>query len=128
MPGTPKKRALIKELRANQKPPPKQRTGGTPASFDSERAKEAAAKAVEARRRNAERRRAAAAEGAGLTPKDEQDAIKTLRKNLKSDDEKVSHAAAVKLLEYTKGRPTQKDDRPEKIVFESAYVNPDLAS
>lgn len=64
-----------------------------------------------------------------ITPKDEAAALTVLRRNLKSTDEKVAHAAAVKIVEYTKGKPAtgETEQQDTRIIFESAFVDPELA-
>lgn len=88
---------------------------------------ETARKAAVARKRKREEN-AQNPKDAQITVKDEAEAVKKLRALLKSVDERTAKDAAIKLLEYSKGRPAPQNDAPAKIVFESAYVNPDLAS
>lgn len=102
---------------------------GTAGSFTKENARANAAKAAEARKQKREQREQTDQEKLDslITEQDEAKAVRVLRKLMGSADEKVAQGAANKVLEYTKGRPTPKHDQPERIVFESAYVNPDLA-
>lgn len=120
MAGTPRKRAKIEELEAKvPKPKPPRAATGTP--FDADRAREAAQASAEARRR---RREVPQDE---ITSIDEASAIAVLRKNMRSSDEKVAHAAALRVLEYTKGKPGGNSDEVTAVIFETHFISPPAA-
>lgn len=53
-------------------------------------------------------------------------AVKVLIKMMDSDDERLAQQAAIKVLEYTKGKPAtqEQEEHDRRIVFETAFVPP----
>jgi hypothetical protein len=88
--------------------------------FSPVTAREAARRSHESRSRRKVEARAYEAEG-DLTDADELTAIAVLRQQMRSPDERIAHAAALKVLEWRKGKPSPAP--PEKsdvrIVFET---------
>lgn len=62
-----------------------------------------------------------------ITAVDEVNALRVLRKNLSSNDERIAQQAATKILEYAKGRPgvQQEEQRDAKIILETSFVPPE---
>src|SRR5262249_22080788 len=87
--------------------------------FDRSRAREAGLRSAEVRRQRAQRR----ADGRGeVSADDEARSVDVLRGLLESVDERTRKDAAIKVLEYAKGRPkvAAEDEQPTKIIFETA--------
>ena len=59
---------------------------------------------------------------------DELNAWHVIRRQLRSKDERVAQTAAIKILEYWRGRPAQAGDpddkRPVRMIFETALATP----
>jgi hypothetical protein len=120
MAGTPVKRARRGAAAAAERDAERKRRARTPPPAPTpEQARERAEKAVEARR-NAKTE---------ITERDEANALRVLRKNMRSNDEKIAHAAAVKIVEYKKGKPAtgEQEQQDTRIIYESAFVDPDHA-
>lgn len=62
-----------------------------------------------------------AARAAQLTERDEAEALRVLRKQMSSADEKISQNAALRVLEWRKGRPAQAqaEQKDVRIVYET---------
>lgn len=113
----------LEQLLANKQHQRQRGIGNVDHRFTSASAREASARG---RVLQAEKREAY--ERGVLTVEDEALAIQTLRKGLKDPDPRIRQASAIKLLEYTKGKPQPPPDGPSKIVFQTSFIHPDHAN
>src|SRR5262245_59602504 len=65
-----------------------------------------------------------------INQRDETNALRVLRKQMESPDERIAQAAALRILEWRKGRPAQAqaEQKDVRIIYESRALPPDSST